>query len=104
MMPRDGAGSSARHGSSPRCRVTRTSPCARRPDERIEAMMWRKMAEPPPALPASVPAPLARLLQQCLAPTPAQRPTLEAVAAELLRLDVTAAALGLAADVVRAGH
>jgi hypothetical protein len=76
------------------------SPFARRPDERIEAMMWRKMVEPPPPLPESVPAPLAELLLRCLATSPADRPSLDDVVAELAKIDVSGAVLGPAADVV----
>ena len=75
------------------------SPFARRPDERIEAMMWRKMVEPPPPLPASVPAALAELLLRCLAASPADRPSLDEVGLELAKIDVSGAVLGPAADV-----
>jgi serine/threonine-protein kinase PknK len=52
------------------------SPFQRRPDERIEAMMWRKLNDPPPTAPPWTPAVLAGLVSACLAPDPADRPSL----------------------------
>ncbi|MCU1399674.1 MAG: hypothetical protein JWN62_2783 [Acidimicrobiales bacterium] len=63
--------------------LTGRSPFARRPDERIEAMMWRKLSGPPPDIPSTVPPALANLLTRCLAVAPADRPDLPTVAAEL---------------------
>ncbi len=76
------------------------SPFARRPDERIEAMMWRKMAELPAPLPSSVPAPLADLLRRCLATAPADRPSLDDVVLQLAHIEVSGAAFGPAAEVL----
>lgn len=59
------------------------SPFARRQDERVEALMWRKLAEPPPPLPPSVPPRLGRLLTQCLSIDPVDRPPLDVVRAVL---------------------
>ena len=64
-----------------------------RPDERIEALMYRKLMEPPPPLPSSVPPALATLVDRCLAADPTARPSLEEVSAELDRLAVAPAAV-----------
>jgi tRNA A-37 threonylcarbamoyl transferase component Bud32 len=63
--------------------LTGRAPYVHRPDERIEALMWRKLSEPPPPLPATVPRELAALLTRCLAVDPSARPSLEIVEAEL---------------------
>lgn len=55
----------------------------RRPDERMESMLSRKLMEPAPSLPASVPEPLARLLASSLDPEPARRPSLAEFRREL---------------------
>ncbi|MBA3605676.1 MAG: serine/threonine protein kinase, partial [Acidimicrobiia bacterium] len=48
----------------------------RRPDERVEALLSRKLMGPPPVLPATVPAALAQLLARGLDPDPTRRPSL----------------------------
>lgn len=48
----------------------------RRPDERMESLLSRKLMAPPPRIPASVPEPLARLLRSGLDPEPSRRPSL----------------------------
>ena len=47
-----------------------------RPDERVDGLLSRKVAGPPPSLPASVPGPLADLITRGLQPDPAHRPSL----------------------------
>jgi tRNA A-37 threonylcarbamoyl transferase component Bud32 len=48
----------------------------RRPDERMEALLSRKLMAPPPLLPGSVPGALAELLTHGLDPEPSRRPSL----------------------------
>lgn len=48
----------------------------RRPDERMESLLSRKLMAPPPQLPASVPGALAGLLTRALDPEPSRRPPL----------------------------
>ena len=51
-------------------------PFRRGRDERMESVLSRKLLEPAPQLPASVPQPLARLLTSGLDPEPSRRPSL----------------------------
>jgi serine/threonine protein kinase len=51
-------------------------PFRRGRDERMESLLSRKLMEPAPQLPASVPQPLARLLTSGLDPEPSRRPSL----------------------------
>lgn len=71
--------------------LTGQPPFARRPGERIDAVMWRKLSELPPPLPPSVPPALATILNRCLASTPADRPTLAGLSTELHRLSASGA-------------
>ena len=60
-----------------------TSPFARRPDERVEALIARKVMSPAPALPASVPPALSRTIRRALDPEPTGRPSLNELRHEL---------------------
>jgi tRNA A-37 threonylcarbamoyl transferase component Bud32 len=53
-----------------------TSPFARRPDERVEALISRKIMSPAPVLPVSVPPALGRTIRHALDPEPTGRPSL----------------------------
>ncbi len=80
-----------------------TSPFARRPDERVDALISRKVMSPAPPLPASVPAALGRTIRRALDPEPAGRPSLIelrqelAAAADRLKTRMPAPSPGLAA-------
>ena len=50
---------------------------AKRPDERVEAVLSRKLVAPPPVLPPTVPVALAAPITQALDPEPSRRPSLE---------------------------
>jgi len=56
---------------------------ARGPDERIDALLSRKIMAPPPALPPSVPPPLAATITSALDRDPARRPSLAEFRSEL---------------------
>ncbi len=60
-----------------------TSPFARRPDERIEALITRKLMSPAPPLPASVPPALGQPIRRALDPDPTGRPSLIQLRQEL---------------------
>ena len=62
------------------------APWARRGDERVEAVMWRKLSEPAPVLGPPVPPELSRMLAQCLARDPEDRPSLDEVQAGFRRM------------------
>ncbi len=64
-----------------------TSPFARRPDERVEALISRKLMSPAPPLPVSVPPALSQTIRRALDPEPTGRPSLIE-----LRHELTAAA------------
>jgi serine/threonine-protein kinase PknK len=53
-----------------------TSPFARRPDERVDALISRKLMSPAPSLPVSVPPALSRTIRRALDPEPSGRPSL----------------------------
>jgi tRNA A-37 threonylcarbamoyl transferase component Bud32 len=53
-----------------------TSPFARRPDERVEALISRKLMSPAPPLPVSVPPTLSQTIRRALDPEPTGRPSL----------------------------
>ena len=59
------------------------SPFARRPDERVEALISRKVMSPAPALPTSVPPALGRPIRRALDPDPSDRPSLIQLRQEL---------------------
>jgi serine/threonine protein kinase len=61
------------------------SPFREGPDDRVDAMLRRKMSGTPPLL-ASGPDDLNALVTRCLVPEPADRPSLDVVARELTRL------------------
>ncbi|MEO7396955.1 MAG: serine/threonine-protein kinase [Ilumatobacteraceae bacterium] len=56
---------------------------ARNSDERIEALLARKLTAPPPQLSTSLPTPLATVLTRALDPLPERRPSLSEVRREL---------------------
>jgi serine/threonine-protein kinase PknK len=60
-----------------------TSPFARRPDERVEALISRKLMSPAPPLPASVPPALSQTIRRALDPDPTGRPSLIQLRQEL---------------------
>jgi len=66
---------------------------SRRPDERVEALLSRKLMGPPPLLPPSVPAVLAGPITRALDSDPARRPSLGELRRELA---AAANALGVA--------
>lgn len=65
----------------------------RRPDERVEALLARKLMAAPPLLPASVPSALASVVARGLDPDPTRRPSLTAFREQLA---AAAEALGAA--------
>jgi serine/threonine protein kinase len=65
-------------------------PFSARPDERLEALLARKLTSPAPLLPTSVPASLAEPIARALDPDPARRPALPE-----LRRQLAAAAISL---------
>jgi hypothetical protein len=69
------------------------SPFARRPDERVEALISRKVMSPAPPLPASVPPALEQPIRRALDPDPTGRPSMVQLRHEL----------AAAADQMRAG-
>ena len=80
-----------------------TSPFARRPDERVEALISRKVMSPAPPLPVSVPPALGGTIRRALDPEPSGRPSLIefrqelAAAADRLGAGMPAPPPGLAA-------
>jgi tRNA A-37 threonylcarbamoyl transferase component Bud32 len=60
-----------------------TSPFARRPDERVEALISRKVMSPAPPLPVSVPPALSQTIRRALDPEPTGRPSLIQLRQEL---------------------
>ena len=84
-------------GSTLASGLTGQAPFARRPGERVEALLTRKLMSAPPPLPSSVPDGLADVIARMLDSDPARRPELAEVRARLA--EVTAS---LGAPVARA--
>jgi tRNA A-37 threonylcarbamoyl transferase component Bud32 len=63
-------------GSTLTTAMTGRPPFARRPGERLEAFLYRKLTAPPEVLPASVPGALAAPISAALDPEPSRRPSL----------------------------
>jgi hypothetical protein len=63
-------------GSTLATALTGTPPFTRRPGERLDAFLYRKLTAPPDVLPASVPPALAVPIARALDPEPSRRPSL----------------------------
>ena len=63
-------------GSTLATALTGTPPFTRRPGERLDAFLYRKLTAPPDVLPASVPPALAAPIVGALDPEPSRRPSL----------------------------
>ncbi len=97
-------------GSTLATALVGVSPFEKRPEERMEALLARRIMSPAPTLPASVPAALAEPITSALDPDPDRRPSLDefrrqlvAAADSLVGLPLpTAATAAIAPQTVRA--